>query len=161
MVARGSGKLKVTLRGDKEILLERVFEAPARNVFKVLTQAEYVRRWWCSQEGFEMTVCDIDLRVGGKWRYAMVGPGGFEVAFHGEYREIAPPAKLVNTEIYEAFPDSPALVTATLEEDKAGKTTYRAVVLHDTKEARDAHASSGMEAGADRCYDLVEELARG
>lgn len=159
MAARNSGKLKVTLPGEKDILLERVFDAPRRLVFEAMSKPEHVRRWWCCMEGFTMTVCEIDLRVGGKWRYAMVGPDGNEFAFRGEYREIAAPDRIVHTEIFEPFPDSPALVTVTLEE-RGGKTHFRALVEHLTKEARDMHIQSGMEEGAGLAYDRMEEIAR-
>src|SRR5690349_11338602 len=99
MVGKSSGKLKVTLPSDKEILLSREFDAPRHLVFETMTKPEYVSRWWCCMDGYRMTVCDIDLRVGGKWRFAMVGPGGNEVAFRGEYREIVVPERIVQTEI--------------------------------------------------------------
>lgn len=156
---RSSGKLQVTLPSDKEILLTRVFDAPRRLVFEALTKPEYVRRWWCCMDGFRMTVCDIDLRVGGKYRWVMVGPDGNEVGFRGEYREIVAPDRIVHTEIFEVFPDHPALVTMTLEE-RDGKTYYRSLVLHDSKESRDAHVNSGMEVGANIALDRLEEIAR-
>ena len=159
MNARSSGKLKVTVQGDREIVFTRTFAAPRDLVFDVLTKPEHVRRWWCCMEGFTMPVCEIDLRVGGKWRYVMIAPDGNEVGFRGEYQEIVRPTRLVNTEIFEPFPDNPSVVSATLEE-KDGVTHYRAVQVHDTQHARDMHVASGMEAGADLCYDRVEEIAR-
>ncbi len=159
MAGTSSGKLNVTLPSDKEILLTRVFDAPRHLVFETMTKPEYVRRWWCCMDGFKMTVCDIDLRVGGKYRYAMVGPDGNEVAFRGEYREIVAPERVVHTEIFEPFPDSPTLVTMTLEE-RDGKTYYQSRILHDTKQARDMHVSSGMEVGANLALDRLEEVAR-
>jgi uncharacterized protein YndB with AHSA1/START domain len=159
MAQRSSGKLKVTLPSDKEILLSRVFDAPRHLVFEVMTKAEHVRRWWCCMDGFTMPVCEIDLRVGGKYRYVMVGPDGNEVGFRGEYLEIVAPERIVHTEIFEPYPDSPAQVTMTLEE-RDGKTYYQARVVHDTKEARDMHVASGMEVGANIALDRLEELAR-
>ena len=158
MMTRGSGKLKVTVSGDREILFTRTFAAPRDLVFEVLTRTEHVRRWWCCMEGFTMPVCEIDLRVGGQWRYVMITPDGREVGFRGEYQEIERPARLVNTEIFEPFPNNPSVVTLTLEE-KDGVTHYRAVQVHDSKEARDMHVASGMEAGADLCLDAVEAIA--
>jgi len=164
METRSSGKLKVTLPSDKELLLTRVFDAPRALVFDAMTRPEHVRRWWCWAEGATMPVCDIDLRVGGKYRFvtsgAGCGPGeGGEVAFHGEYLEVVRPERIVHTEVFEPFEDSPAHVTVTLEE-RDGKTTYRALVRHRTKEARDMHVQSGMEEGAGVALDLLEEIAR-
>ena len=159
MVGKSSGKLNVSLPSDKEILMTRVFDAPRHLVWEAMTKPEYVRRWWCCMDGFKMTVCEIDLRVGGKYRYVMVGPDGNEVGFRGEYREIVAPERVVHTEIFEPFPDSPSLVTMTLEE-RDGKTHYQTLVLHDTKEARDMHVNSGMEVGANMALDRLEEIAR-
>lgn len=155
----GKAKLEVTLPSDLEILMRRTFDAPRDLVWQTMTRPEYVRRWWCCMEGFTMTVCDIDLRVGGKWRYAMVGPDGSEVAFNGEYREIVPPERCVQTEIFEPFPQEVTVCTMTLEE-KGGKTHYQCHVLHMTKEGRDAHIGSGMEVGAALALDRLEEIAQ-
>jgi len=155
----GSGKLKVTRTSDTEILLTRVFDAPRRLVFEAMSKPEYVRRWWCCIDGYTMPVCDIDFRVGGKWRYVMVSPEGHEVAFNGVYREIAAPERIVNTEVFEPYPDHPAVCTMTLEE-RDGKTFYKNVVVHDTKEACDGHLNSGMESGANIAMDRIEEIAQ-
>ncbi|MBL9020603.1 MAG: SRPBCC family protein [Myxococcales bacterium] len=159
MAGKGSGKLVVTLPSDKEILLEREFDAPRHLVFEAMTKPEHVRRWWCCMDGFTMTVCEIDFRVGGRWRFAMRGPDGNEIGFRGEYKEISAPERIVNTEIFEPFPDNPALVTVTLVE-RGGKTYYRSLVLHQSKEDRDMHVSSGMEVGAGLALDRMEEIAR-
>ena len=159
MATRGSGKLKVTVQGDTDIVLTRAFDAPRHLVYEAMTKPEYVRRWWCCIEGFTMPVCEMDVRVGGKWRYVMIGPDGSEVGFNGVYREIVPPERIVNTEIFEPFPDSPALCTMTLEE-RDGKTHYRNLIEHLSREARDAHVASGMESGADVALDRIEEIAR-
>ncbi len=123
-----------------------------------MTTPEHVRRWWC-MDGFTMPVCEIDLRVGGGYRYVMVAPDGKEVGFHGEYREIAAPERIVHTEIFEPFPNSPALVTVTLE-DRGDTTLYRSLVVHDSTQARDMHIGSGMEGGANIALDRLEEIAR-
>ena len=159
MLAKNSSKLEVTLPSDREILLTRVFNAPPRLVWEVMSKPEYVRRWWCCMEGFTMTVCEIDLRVGGKWRYAMRGPDGNEFAFNGEYREIAAAVRVVNTEIFEPFPDHPALVTTTFQA-QGENTLFKSLVLHDSKESRDMHLQSGMEQGAALAYDRLEQAAR-
>ena len=95
----------MTLPSDRQILITREFDAPKELVWKAWTTPELVRRWWHANRG-EMTVCEIDLRVGGSWRYAMVTPDGMEVGFHGEYREIEPFERLVSTEAYEGIPDA-------------------------------------------------------
>lgn len=159
MAERGSGKLKVTLPSDNELLLMRVFDAPRHLVFEAISKPEYVRRWWCCIEGCTMPVCEMDFRVGGKYRYVMRNPDGSEAGFRGEYREIVAPERIVHTEIFEPFPDSPALVTLTLEE-RDGRTHYRSLVQHQTKEARDMHVNSGMEYGANIALDRIEEIAR-
>src|SRR5688500_3222185 len=146
MVGKSNGKLKVTRTSDTTFTMQRVFDAPRTLVFETMTTPEYVKRWWCCMEGYTMPVCEIDLRVGGKWRYVMVGPEG-EVGLHGEYREIDAPARIVQTEIFDPFPDHPSLGTMTLEE-RDGKTHYQTVIVHDSKESCDAHLSSGMEVGA-------------
>lgn len=159
MDARSSGKLEVTLPSDKEILLTRVFDAPRALVFEAMTKPEHVRRWWCWMENASMLVCDIDLRVGGKYRFVMSGGDHGEAAFHGEYLEVVRPERIVHTEVFEPFEDSPAHVTVTLEE-RDGKTYYRALVRHKTREARDMHVQSGMEEGACVALDLLEDVAR-
>jgi uncharacterized protein YndB with AHSA1/START domain len=157
---KSSGKLKVTRLSDTEILLERVFDAPRHLVFEAISKPEHVRRWWACMDGYRMTICEIDFRVGGKWRYVMVGPDGADLGFNGEYFEIDAPAKVKSSEIYEPFPDHPAICTLTLEEPAKGKTYYRNVVVHDTKEACDGHLNSGMEFGANLAFDRVEEIAQ-
>jgi uncharacterized protein YndB with AHSA1/START domain len=160
MAATSSGKARVTLPADKQILITREFDAPKHLVYKAWTTPELVRRWWHANCG-EMTVCEIDLRVGGAWRYVMVADGGLEVGFHGEYREIVPNERLVSTEVYEGIPDAEehaALDTLTLTEAD-GRTTLTILVEHPTKEGRDAHINSGMEAGLQDALDLVEEVA--
>jgi uncharacterized protein YndB with AHSA1/START domain len=159
MLARGSGKLKVTLPGPKEILLERVFDAPRHLVFEAMTTPEYVRRWWACPDGSTMPVCDIDLRVGGRYRYVTRLADGQEFAFSGVYREIEAPARIVHTEIFESFPDEETVVTMTLDE-RDGRTYYRAHVMHETAEGRDGHIASGMEGGADLAMDVLETIAR-
>ena len=159
MAGKSSGKLKVTRTSDTTFVMQRVFDAPRHLVFEAMTTPAYVRRWWCCMDGFTMPICEIDLRVGGKWRYVMRAPDGTEIAFHGEYREIAIPERIVNTEVYEPFADHPALCTMTLEE-RGGKTHYQTIVVHDSKESCDAHLGSGMEVGADLALDRLDDVAR-
>ena len=121
MVAKGSGSLEVTLPSDLEILMTRVFDAPRHLVFEAMSKVEYVRQWWICMGDMTMPVCEIDFRVGGKYRYVSRMADGTEFGFHGEYREIVPPEKVVNTEIFEPFPDEITVCTMTLVE-KNGKT---------------------------------------
>src|SRR5215212_10034205 len=100
MTVTTSRSAKVTLPADEQILITREFDAPRELVYKAFTTPELVRRWWHANRG-EMTVAEIDLRVGGRWRYVMVAEGGAEVAFHGEYREIVPNERIVSTEVFE------------------------------------------------------------
>jgi uncharacterized protein YndB with AHSA1/START domain len=148
---------KVTLPADEQILITREFNAPRHLVYKAYTTPELVRRWWSAKRG-EVTVAEIDLRVGGKWRYAMVAGGDFEVAFHGEFREIVPNERIVSTEIYEGMPDGEALNTITLTEVD-GRTLLTILVQHSSKEHRDAHIESGMEDGLQDALDLMEQVA--
>ena len=153
------GSAVITLPSDTEILITRVFDAPADLIFKAWTTPELVKRWW----GFdtsEWLVCDIDLREGGQWRY-VIRDDEMEVGFHGEYREIAGPHRLVSTEVYEGFPDpdGAALDTMTLDEVE-GVTTMTVLVQHSCQEHRDAHLASGMESGMQVSYDRLEDLVR-
>ena len=152
-----SGSAKVTLPADEQILIEREFDAPKSLVYKAWTTPELVKRWWHAKRG-EVTVAEIDLRVGGAWRSVMITEGGFEVAFHGEYREIVPNERLVSTEVYEGMPDAEALNTLTFTEVD-GRTRVEMLVQHQTKEHRDGHVNSGMEAGLQDALDLREEVA--
>jgi uncharacterized protein YndB with AHSA1/START domain len=155
-----NGTATVTLPEDQQILVTREFDAPKHLVYEAWTTPELVRRWWTSKRG-EMTICEIDLRVGGRWRYAMIADGGQEVAFHGEYREILPNERIVSTEVYEGIPDAEAhaaLNTVTFDE-AGGRTTITLLVEHTSKEDRDMHIESGMEDGLQDALDLLEEVA--
>ena len=156
-MAVSSGTAKVTLPADDQILITREFDAPKHLVYKAFTTPDLVKRWWHANRG-EMTVAEIDLRVGGKWRYVMVAEGDFEVGFHGEYREIVPNERIVSSEVYEGVPDAEAVNTMTLTEAD-GRTTLEILVQHASKEHRDAHIESGMEAGMQDAMDLLEQVA--
>ena len=137
--------------------MTRLFDAPRSLVFEAMTKPEHVRRWWgCLGEGYSVPVCEIDLRPGGRWRFVSRHPRG-EAAFHGEYREIAPPSRLVFTEIFEAFPDTVSVVTAELTEE-GGKTRLIATVQYPSLDVRDAVIASGMARGAATSYDRLEDL---
>ena len=160
MAMTSSGSAVVTLPTDTQILITREFDAPKHLVYRAWTTPELVRRWWHARRG-EMTVCEIDLRVGGKWRYVMIADGGMEVGFHGEYREIVPNERLVATEAFEGIPDADehaALNTLTLTEVD-GRTMLTVLVEHPTQLGRDMHIQSGMEPGMQDALDLLEQVA--
>jgi uncharacterized protein YndB with AHSA1/START domain len=157
-----SGTATVTLPTDEQILITREFGAPKHLVYKAWTTPELVKRWWNAKRG-EVTIAEIDLRIGGRWRYVMVTDDGFEVAFHGEYREIVPNERIVSTEVYEGMPqgegpEQGTLNTATFREAD-GRTTLTILVEAPSKEIRDAIIDSGMEAGLQDALDLLEQVA--
>ena len=155
------GSAAITTPSDTEILITRQFDAPAALIFKAMTTPDLVKRWW----GFETTewlVCEIDFRVGGLWRF--VGrDGDMEVGFHGEYREIDAPRRIVQTEIYEGAPDpypnDPAINTTTFDES-GGITTMTVLLSVASQDVRDAILASGMESGMQVSYNRLEDLVR-
>lgn len=162
-MATSSGTATVTLPTDEQILITREFDAPRHLVFKAWTTPELVKRWWNARRG-EVTIAEIDLRVGGRWRYLMVTEDGTEVGFHGEYREIVPNERIVSTEVFEGIPpgegpEEGTLNTATFTEVD-GRTTLTVLVEAPSKEIRDAIIDSGMESGMQDAMDLLEEVAR-
>jgi uncharacterized protein YndB with AHSA1/START domain len=161
--AANSQTFTVTTPSDQEIRMTRLFDAPRHLVFEAVTRPEHVRRWWgCLGDGYSVPICEIDFRPGGRWRFVNRHPKG-EAAFHGEYQEIAPPSRVVFTEIFEDFPDVVSVVTAELS-DEGGKTRLTATVRYPSTEVRDMVMSTGMSTGAgisyDRLEDLVAELQR-
>ena len=159
-MAVNSQSASVTLPTDNQILITREFNAPKELVYEAWTTPELVKRWWSAKRG-EATVAEIDLRVGGRWRYAMVTDDGMEVAFHGEYREVVPNERIVSTEVYEGIPDGEAnatLNTMTFEEED-GRTTLTILIEASSKDARDAILASGMEDGLQDALDLLEAVA--
>ena len=151
------GTAKVTLPTDEQILITREFDAPKHLVYKAWTTPELVMRWWAGTMG-QMTVAEMDVRVGGTWRWVMIATEGMEVAFHGEYREIVPDERIVSTEVYEGFPDGESLNTMSLVEVD-GRTTMTILVQHQSQEHRDGHINSGMEGGMQISMDCLEEAA--
>jgi uncharacterized protein YndB with AHSA1/START domain len=164
MTATSSGSAKVTLPTDEQILITRAFDAPKHLVYQAWTTPELVKRWWNAKRG-EVTVAEIDLRVGGTWRYVMIADNGFEVGFHGEYLELVPNERIVSTEVYEGLPegvsdeDGGTVNTATFAEAD-GRTVLTLLVQATSKASRDAIIDSGMEAGLQDALDLLEEVAR-
>ena len=161
--AANSESFQVTTPSDQEIRMTRLFNARRGLVFEAMTKPEHVKQWWGRLgEGYSVPVCEIDLRPGGGWRFVNKHPKG-EAAFHGEYREIVPPIRVVFTEIFEQFPDTVSVVTADLSEE-GGKTRLTVVVRYPSMQVRDMVIASGMAKGAgisyDRLEDLVAELQR-
>src|ERR1700722_1109641 len=131
----------VTLPSDTQILMTRGFDAPRHLVFRAWTTPDLIRRWWSGEQG-EVTSVEVDLRVGGTWRYVMVAHGGIEVAVHGEYQEIVTGERIVSTDVFEGMPDAPAISTMSLTES-GGRTTLALLVQHSCQEHRDAQLQSG------------------
>jgi uncharacterized protein YndB with AHSA1/START domain len=158
--AGNSDTFKTTTPSDREIVLTRLFDAPRQLVFEAMTKPEHVKRWWgILDDRYSVPVCEIDLRVGGKWRFVGRGPHGEGPEFYGVYREVAAPDRVVFTEIYAAFPDVESVVTAVLTEEQ-GKTRLTASCQYPSIEVRDAVIKSGMERGAAISYDRLEDVAR-
>jgi uncharacterized protein YndB with AHSA1/START domain len=160
MVAAASrGTAVVTLPSDTQILITREFDAPRHLIYRAWTTPELIKRWWSARRG-AVTVADVDLRVGGSWRWVMVTEEGYEVAFHGEYRELVPDERIVSTEVFEGYPeaDAESLNTMTFTE-RNGRTALTILVQHKSQEHRDAHINSGMEAGMQDAMDLLEQVA--
>jgi uncharacterized protein YndB with AHSA1/START domain len=157
MAMTSSGTAVVTLPTDTQILITRDFEAPKHLVFKAYTTPELIKRWWGGDRG-EVTVAEVDLRVGGAWRYVMTANGGFEVGFHGVYREIVPNERIVSTEIFEGAPDAEAVVTHTFTE-KEGRTTLTMLMQLPSREIRDTVINTGMEGGMQESMDHLERVA--
>lgn len=158
VTVNSSGTAVVTLPADTQILITREFNAPKRLVFQAWTTPELIKRWWAGDRG-EVTIAEVDLRAGGSWRYVMTTNGGFEVAFHGEYREVVPDERIVSTEVFEGMPDAGALSTITFSEGN-GRTELRILVQHSSQENRDAHINSGMEDGMQESLARMEQVAR-
>jgi uncharacterized protein YndB with AHSA1/START domain len=163
MAVRGSGTAILTLPSDEQILVTREFDAPKHLVYRAWTTPELVERWWHANRG-RVTLVEIDLRVGGRYRYVMVTDDGVEVGFHGEYREIVPNERIVTTEVFEGLPegvseeDAATVNTATFTEVD-GRTTVTLLIEATSKTSRDAIIDSGMEAGLQDALDLLEQTA--
>jgi uncharacterized protein YndB with AHSA1/START domain len=152
----------VTLPTDTQIPITREFDAPKHLVYRAWTTPELIERWWSGKRG-EVTSVEVDLRVGGTWRYVMTANEGFEVAFHGEFREIVPNERIVATEVYEGASEAEGAGEAPLTTvtfiDVDGRTTLTQLVECGTTEIRDAIIDSGMEAGMQEAMDELEQVA--
>lgn len=158
--AAHSGTFQCTTPSDTEITLTRLFDAPRDLVWEAMTTPEHVKQWWgVLDEGYSVPVCEIDLRVGGTWRFVSRGPKGAIPAFYGEYREIDRPGRLVYTEIFEPFPDGASVVTQLLTEEH-GKTRLTVTARYDSRATRDMVLGTGMERGAAISYDRLEDVVQ-
>ena len=155
---QNTGNLKVTTSGDREIVMTRVFNAPRRLVYQAFTRPELVQRW-LGPRGWSLPVCDIDLRVGGKYRYVGEGPDGTKLGWGGTFREIEHERRIVHTESFDDYPGE-ALIT-TVWTESGGKTTMTLTMLLASKEIRDMIIATGMEHGAAESYDRLEEMLAG
>jgi uncharacterized protein YndB with AHSA1/START domain len=159
MTMASSGTATVTLPQDDQILITREFDAPRHLVYRAWTEPELVKRWWAGRRG-HVTSAEVDLRVGGLWRFVMVATEGQEVAFHGEFREIVADERIVSTEVYEGAPDGPPAVNLVTFTEVEGRTTLAILMQLDSRETRDIIIASGMEVGMQEGMDLMEEVAR-
>jgi uncharacterized protein YndB with AHSA1/START domain len=157
-------KAQVTMPSDREVQVIRSFKAPRALVYRAYTEPELVRRWMLGPPGWTMPVCDMDVRVGGRyqWRWRS-NDGGSEFGFSGTFREVQPSSRLVHTEAYEpgtvggGYPDQAAIVTTVFAED-AGVTTVTTTMDFGSKEARDGAVATGMTDGMEQSYQLLDAL---
>ena len=155
--AANSDTFQSSTPSDREIRLTRLFDAPRHLVWEAMSKPEHVRRWWgCLSEAHSVTSCEIDLRVGGTWRFVGRGPQG-EYGFHGVYREIAAPERVVFTEIFEPFPDVESVVTSLLTEEQ-GRTRLTVTAAYPSRDVRDMVIATGMEGGSAISYDRLEDV---
>jgi len=155
-----SGTAVVTLPTDTQILITREFDAPKHLVYRAWTTPDLIKRWWSGDHG-AVTSAEVDLRVGGRWRYVMKANEGFEVAFHGEFREIVTDERIVSTEVFEGMPDAEeaAVVNTNTFIENNGRTTLTILAQHPSREIRDMVIKSGMEAGMQEQMDHLEQVA--
>ncbi|MVN85189.1 ATPase [Deinococcus sp. HMF7620] len=151
-------RAEVTLPSTTDILITRDFAAPLALVYRAWTTPDLVRRWWSADMG-QTTHAEIDLQVGGRWRYVMVTAGGQEVGFHGVYREIVPETRLVATEIYEGMPDSEGALNTVTFAPHGNGTRLTILVQHAAQADRDAHLHSGMETGMQKTLAWLDDVA--
>jgi uncharacterized protein YndB with AHSA1/START domain len=156
MITNASFATTLTMPSDREIVITRTFDAPRTLVFDAMTRPEHVKQWY-GPSYLTLVLCEIDLRVGGAWRYVLRDAGGNEYGFSGTYREIVPPERVVTTEGFEGLPGHEYIATLTLAEHD-GKTTMTNRLLYQSVEDRDGHLQSGMEPGMRETLDRLAEL---
>lgn len=155
---KNAGSLKITAAGEREIVMTRVFDAPRKLVFDAHTEPELLKRWLFRPNGWSLAVCDIDLRVGGAFRYVWRKVDGTEMGMSGTYREIVRPERIVHTEVFDDpwFPGTAIITTVLLERD--ARTTFTCTMLYESREARDGVLKSPMESGLDAGYSRLDDL---
>ena len=156
--ASRTGETTFTTPSDREIVMTHVVDAPRALVFEAHTSPEHVPHWLTGPEGWTMPVCEIDLRPGGEWHFVWRRGDGSEMDMRGEYREVEPPARLVNTESWGA--DWPETLNTLVLDEEDGRTTITSTILYPSKEARDAALATGMKDGASTSYDRLAEYLR-
>ncbi|MEO8067235.1 MAG: SRPBCC family protein [Flavobacteriales bacterium] len=149
-------KAEITFPSDLEIRVQRKFDAPRELLFDCATKPEHLTRWW-GPRNQELVSCEVDLRVGGGYRFVLRGPDGQEVGFRGEYLELVRPMRLKQTFVYEPFPDHGAIETTTFEEVDGG-TLFTTTILHKSKFGRDGMFNAGMEGGMNESHARLDEL---
>jgi uncharacterized protein YndB with AHSA1/START domain len=154
---KNAGALKITTPSDCEIAMTRVFDAPRRLVWEALTKPELLKLWFYGPPGWSLPVCEMDLRIGGAYRWIWRGPDGTEMGMGGVFLDIVPPGRLVATESFDDpwYPGEAIDTTVLVEED--GKTTLTLTVRYDSRDARDGVLKSPMEQGVAANYDRLEE----
>ena len=152
---KNTGTLKVTTPSDREIVMVRVFDAPRHLVWRAFTRPELIQRW-LGPHGWTLPVCEVDLSVGGKYRYVGEGPDGTRLGWGGTFKELVPEERIVHTESFDDYPGE-ALITSIWTES-GGKTTLTLTMLLASKEIRDAIIATGMEHGAAESYDRLAEM---
>lgn len=164
MVARNSSepvpmnRTSMELRSDREIIISRTFNGPARIVFDAWTRPELVKRWWAPKSHcVTLVTCDADVRLGGGYRYVLRTEKGEEFGFSGKYTEITPHTRLVYTHLFDPYPDAEVIITVTFEE-RDGKTHLVAHEVYPTPEARAGTIAAGMEHGMRETMDQLDEL---
>ena len=153
---------QVSLPSDREVAVTRTFDAPRNLVFEAYTKPELVRRWMLGYAGWSMPVCEMDVRPGGKYRWRWRSDEeGKEFGFHGEFREVVTPSKLVHTETFDpgdiggTMGDEPAVITTTFTE-RDGRTTMKAVMDFGSKKSRDEAMATGMTDGMELSYQHLD-----
>ena len=155
--AANSDSFAVSMPSETEVRMTRLFSAPRQLVFEAMSKPEHIREWWGRLgPGYSVPVCEVDFRVGGRWKFVNRHPSG-EAVFYGEYLEIDAPGRVVFTEIYEPFPNGVSVVTSELT-DEGGKTRLTATARYESREVRDMVVATGMEKGAATSYDRLEDL---
>jgi uncharacterized protein YndB with AHSA1/START domain len=153
-----SPTLKVEARGDREIVMTRVFDAPRRLVFDAFTKPELLKRWLTGPPGWTLDECKVDLRVGGSLRYQWRGPGGEVMGMSGVFREVTPPDRIVSTEKFDQAWYSGEGVGTVVFTEQGGKTTLTQTIAYESREARETVLKSPMEQGLGMSYNHLADL---